>query len=94
MDVNVSPGWITYVPDEGTGAGVGGTGVGCGAGAGAGAGTFVADGIFICCPIWRSLGLTPGLAASIAATDIPNFVAIELKVSPEAIVYVEADCAS
>ena len=74
--MKVSPAWIIYVPVEGAGVG-----------AGVGTGTLlVLDGIDICCPIWRPVGLTSGFAASSAATDIPNFVAIEKKVSPALIV--------
>ena len=95
MDVNVSPGAIVYFPVAGVGVGVGVgiTGVGCGCGDGAGVGTLL-DGIDICVPIWRALGLTFGFAASNAATVVPSFAAMELKVSPATIVYVEADCDS
>jgi hypothetical protein len=97
MDVNVSPGAIVYFPVAGVGVGVGVgvgiTGVGCGCGDGAGVGTLL-DGIDICVPIWRALGLTFGFAASNAATVVPSFAAMELKVSQATIVYVEADCGS
>lgn len=78
MDVSVSPGAIVYVPVAGVGVGFG-----CGDGVGVG---MLLDGIDICAPIWRSFGLTFGFAASNAATVVPSFAAMELKVSPATIV--------
>jgi hypothetical protein len=90
IEVNVSPAIMIYVGVEAVGVDIGtgiGTGVCCGCGDGAGAEEVVVlDGIDICAPIWSAFGLTLGLAASRAATDVPNLPAIELNVSPAAIV--------
>jgi hypothetical protein len=64
------------------GGGLGVTGVG-----GRGTGAL---GRLMTCSICRMMGFTPGFAASKAATDKPSLAAIEVKVSPDWILYVLA----